>query len=243
LNGKISAQAEKIGEDTYSSAMLSAHRYIDWMLSPFKPHLRGDIVEVGIGHGAYYEALKPFGVYLGLDIDERSVAAAKARYPEASFAQADILEAGFLKNLLPGKADVIVSINVLEHIDEDVKAVWNLVDALKPGGHLLVIVPAMKGLYNDLDRLAGHHRRYGYRDFDRMLASLPVEVENLFYFNPVGALGWWANRFRRHDSLNDKMVNAQIEIFDKYVLPVSRLINPVTKSFFGQSLVCMAKRL
>lgn len=235
-------QPFKIGEDTYSSAMASAHRYMDWMISPFKPHLRGDIVEIGIGHGSYYEALVPFGAYLGVDIDERSISAAKIRFPNGKFAKADILHPGFLNDLLPTKADSIVSINVLEHVHDDAGAIKNLVDALKPGGRLMISVPAMMSLYNDLDRLAGHHRRYSIDDFRRILSGLPVEVEKLCYFNPIGGLGWWVNRFRRHESLNSDAVNGQIEIFEKYVLPVSRALDPLTRRFFGQSLICIARR-
>lgn len=239
----MEAQSLKSGEDTYSSAMASAYRYMDWMLSPFKSHLHGDIVEIGIGHGSYYEALVPFGTYLGVDIDERSISTAKVRFPNGRFASADILHPGFLNVLLPTKADSIVSINVLEHVYDDAEAIKNLVEALKPSGRLMISVPAMMGLYNDLDRLAGHHRRYSVNDFRRILSGLPVEVEKLCYFNPIGGLGWWVNNFRRHDSLNSDAVNGQIEIFEKYILPVSRLLDPVTRSFFGQSLICIARRL
>jgi SAM-dependent methyltransferase len=237
------AHPEKSGEDTYSSAIATAHRYMDWMLSPFKPYLRGDIVEVGIGHGSYYEALTPVGSYTGIDIDERSIAAARKRFPSGRFARADILQPGFIDALLPNKADGIVSINVLEHIEDDSTAVSNLVEALKPGGTLMISVPALMGLYNDLDRLAGHHRRYSRKDLERILSGVPVRVEKLCYFNPIGGLGWWINRFRRHESLNSDEVNGQIVLFEKYILPLSRILDPLTRGFFGQSLICIAYRL
>lgn len=232
----------KVGEDTYSSAIASAHRYMAWMLSPFQPYLRGDVIEVGIGHGSYYETLRSHVNYLGVDIDPRSVQGARERFPAGRFAQADILKPGFASEILPGGADGIVSINVLEHVEQDATAVRNLVDALKPGGTLMISVPALPALYNDLDRLAGHHRRYRVADFRRMLAGLPVEIEKLCYFNPIGGLGWWVNKFRRHESLNSGEVNGQIEIFEKYVLPVSRLVDPLTRGFFGQSLICIARK-
>jgi len=234
---------EKTGEDTYSAAIATAYRYIDWMLSPFKPYLRGDIVEVGIGHGSYFEALAPLGSYLGIDIDERSIVAASKRFPTGKFARADILQPGFIDKLLPSKADGIVSVNVLEHIEDDSTAVRNLVEALKPGGVLMISVPALMGLYNDLDRLAGHYRRYCRKDFERILSGLPVKVEKLCYFNPIGGLGWWINRFRRHESLNSDEVNGQIVLFEKYILPFSRMLDPLTRSFFGQSLICIARRV
>jgi SAM-dependent methyltransferase len=241
-NPLLEGERDKSGEDTYSSAIASAHRYMSWMLSPFGPYLRGEIVEVGIGHGSYFEVLAPRCSYTGIDIDERSIVAARKRFPAGRFARADILQPGFIDDLLPGKADGILSINVLEHIQDDAAAIRNLVDALKPGGTLMLSVPALMGLYNDLDRLAGHYRRYRLADFERLLAALPVKVEKLCYFNPIGGLGWWLNRFRKHDSLNSDEVNHQIVLFEKYILPFSRALDPVTRTFFGQSVICIARR-
>lgn len=238
-----SAPPLKSGAETYSSAMAGAYRYMDWVLSPFKTYLRGNIVEVGIGHASYFEALKSYGNYVGIDIDAQSVADARRRFPDTRFERADILQPGFLDALFPGGADNILSLNVLEHIEDDATAVRNMVHALKPGGHLLVNVPALMPLYNDMDRLAGHYRRYHQRDFERLLDGLPVEVERLCYFNPIGGLGWWANKFRRHASLNSGEVNGQIVIFEKYILPFSRALDPATRGFFGQSLICVARRL
>jgi SAM-dependent methyltransferase len=240
--GRVAGQAMKTGADTYSSAMAGAHRYIDWMLSAFQPYLRGDVVEVGIGHGSYYSALSPKCAYVGIDIDERSVAEARQRFPQGRFEHADILQPRFLEPVLPEGADGIVSVSVLEHIEDDRRAVANLVQALKPGGALMLSVPALMPLFNDMDRLAGHFRRYGRGDLERLFDGLPVRIEKLVYFNPVGGLGWWANRFRRHESLDSEAVNRQIVIFDRYLLPVSRLLDPLTRSWFGQTLVCVARR-
>lgn len=233
----------KSGADTYSSAIATAYRYSDWMISPFKIHLCGNIVEVGIGHGGYYGALQAYGKYWGIDIDPRSVQAARDSHPEGRFSVADICCPGFLEDFLPQKADAIVSINVLEHIEDDGLAIRNLVDSLKPGGRLMINVPAMPSLYNDLDRLAGHLRRYSFADFERMLRHLPMAIETLCYFNPIGAIGWWINGFRRHESLNSVLVNRQIVIFEKFILPISRLIDPLTRRFFGQSIICIARRI
>src|SRR6187397_2012387 len=121
MSNALSTRPDKSGADTYSSAMASAYRYMDWVLSPFKPYLRGDIVEVGIGHASYFEALKPYGNYVGIDIDERSVADARARFPDTRFERADILQSGFLDTLFPGGVDCIVSLNVFEHIEDDAR--------------------------------------------------------------------------------------------------------------------------
>jgi hypothetical protein len=117
-----------------------------------------------------------------------------------------------------------------------------MANALGAGGHLLILVPALQQLYGDLDRLAGHHRRYNKSLMLKAFAGVPVEILELRYFNPIGGLAWWINSFAKHESLDDSAVNAQIRIFDKYVLPISRLVDPVTRGFFGQSLICIARR-
>jgi len=232
----------KIGAETYSAAIADAQNYMDWLVQTFSPYLRGRILEVGIGHGHYSTRLAGYGEYLGIDLSESSVAYARANFPDQKFAACDILDRSQLRALLPSNVDAIVSINVLEHIEDHSTAITNLVDILKPGGHLLLSVPALTMLYNDLDRLAGHIRRYSKRSLREVLQGQPVEVLSLRYFNAIGGLGWWANSVKHHQSLNAHTVNAQILIFDKYIVPLSRAADPLFRRFFGQSVICIARR-
>jgi SAM-dependent methyltransferase len=231
-----------MGADTYSSAIADAQNYMNWLVDTFRPYLHGRILEVGIGHGNYSALLAECGQYIGVDLDEQSIADARAAFPASQFEQCDILDRGQLHALLPEGADAIVSINVLEHIEDDATAVANLADLLKPDGHLLLSVPALMMLYNDLDRLAGHHRRYTTARIRALLAGQPLDIVNLCYFNTIGGLGWWANSLKRHDSLNSDGVNRQIRFFDRYVVPISRALDPLFRAFFGQSVTCIARR-
>jgi SAM-dependent methyltransferase len=232
----------KTGADTYSSAIADAQNYMNWVIEQFRPYLRGQIVEVGFGHGHYSDMLSQFGDYCGLDHDRESVENARKAMPDRKFAVCDILIREQLRAQFPDGVDAVFSINVLEHIEDDATAIANLVDTVKPGGHLLISVPALMLLYNDLDRLAGHCRRYTTKRLQGLLSDQPVEIVRLSYFNPVGGLGWLANRLKRHDSLNDSAVNGQIALFDKYIVPLSRALDPLSRSFFGQSVTCIARR-
>lgn len=238
----LSSEALKTGADTYSSAIADAQNYMDWVIGEFRPYLKGKIVEVGFGHGHYSDKLSTLGDYWGIDLDRDSVAQAKRAMPERNFAVCDILQREQLRSLFPDGVDAVFTINVLEHIEDDAAAIANLVDVLKPGGHLLISVPALMLLYNDLDRLAGHCRRYTTGGLRGLLSSQPVDLLRLSYFNPIGGLGWLANRLKRHNSLNDSAVNGQIALFDKYIVPVSRALDPLSRSFFGQSVTCIARR-
>ena len=227
---------------TFSSAISDAHNYMDWIVGTLRPYFGHDVLEVGVGHGSYYEYLGKLGQYRGVDIDPENVANSRARYPQGDFELADICSEEFRSRFSPGSVDTVVCCNVIEHIEDDNRAVSNMANALGAGGHLLILVPALQQLYGDLDRLAGHHRRYNKSLMIKAFAGAPVEILELRYFNPIGGLAWWINSFAKHESLDDYAVNAQIRIFDKYVLPISRLVDPVTRGFFGQSLICIARR-
>lgn len=230
------------GSDTYSSAIADAHNYMNWLIDSFRPFIEAPILEVGVGHGSYAEVLSRFGEYSGIDIDARNVESARDRFPGSRFHVADVTKP--LRDQLPEPIEVrtVACFNVLEHIEEHDRAVACLAEALAPGGKLLILVPALMALMNDLDRLAGHVRRYRRPEVEGLLSSAGLEVEHCSYFNPIGGLGWWANRFVRHKSLNDGAVNGQIRLFDKWAIPVSRLVGPLTQSFFGQSLIAVGRK-
>jgi len=233
----------KTGAETYSSAIADAHNYMRWLVSQFDPYLRGTILEIGIGHGSYCSLLRYRGQYLGVDIDQESVAAARTRFPGVPFAQCDILQRAALSSLVPNGADAVVSINVLEHIEKDEEALANVIHVIKQGGHLLLSVPALMMLYNELDRLAGHCRRYSTRRLREIIRRHPLEIVRLDYMNPIGGFGWWMNSITRPNSLDSDAINRQIRLFDRYVIPISKSLEPLFRSFFGQSVICVARRL
>lgn len=230
------------GAETYSSAMADAKNYISWILASFSGYLASPVLEIGVGHGSYAGVLRDYGDYIGVDIDPASVEEARQRFPGLAFRTVDITSPEFVAMANEQKVKTIVCLNVIEHIEDDTKAVTNLARALQPGGHLLIIVPALELLYNDLDRLAGHHRRYSRDQVRSRLAEGGLDVVRCDYFNPIGGLGWLANRALRHGSLNDNAVNAQITLFDKWLVPISRLTDPATRKFFGQSVIAVGRK-
>lgn len=230
------------GFETFSGEVAFATNYISWVLDAFAPYLRGDILEVGLGHGSYQPYLAGHGRYLGVDIDAGAVARAQARFPGADFAVADVTDAALAARVGGEPFDAVLCFNVLEHIEDDALAVRRLLELVRPGGALLLGVPALQALYNDLDRPAGHHRRYHKRDLAALVPATGCTLRRLEYFNPVGALGWWANNFVSHQSLDAPTVNRQVRLFDRYILPISRLINPLTRRVFGQSVICVLER-
>ena len=93
----------------------------------------------------------------------------------------------------PHDYDTVVCSNVLEHIEDDGTALAAMREVLTPGGRLVLIVPAVKGLYGEIDRAIHHHRRYSQAEIREKLGHAGLEVEHCSYFNMVGVPGWWLN--------------------------------------------------
>lgn len=235
---------ENTGFSTMTSAIEFADNYNNWILEKFSPFIGNSVMEVGTGQGNFKRYLSKYEVdyYLSLDIDSDVIRRAKERDPEGNYMIADIAEDNF--NLkFDVKFSTILICNVLEHIKNHKMAINNLLKLLQPNGYLLLFVPALKGLYNDMDKLAGHYRRYKKNDIKCLINVNEYNIVVNEYFNPIGGLGWFINKFINHNDLDSKAINNQVKFFDKKVVPFSKLLNPVTRTFFGQSLLVVIQKV
>lgn len=229
----------KTGTSTYSSAIEDATNYTSWVLSLFSKYLDGRVLEVGLGHGGYRSFLGNID-YTGIDIDPLCIEKAQATNKTGKYIQADIVQPSLVSKAGSGY-DSVLCVNVLEHIKNDDDAIKNMLEVLKPGGYLLILVPSHEVLYNSMDTLAGHCRRYSK---NMLLRRLPKKDRVVFfrYINPIGGLGWWLNRFIEYKNLDDSAINKQIIFFDRFILPLSKLVGFFTKKWFGQSLICVVEK-
>jgi len=238
---------EPISNSTFSAAMLEAEGYNKWILSYYSQYIQDKFLEIGLGHGAFYRYLpQEIKQYVGVDIDEALVNHARSLHSSNQYFQADLASNDFLGHIHQGgqenKFKTIICFNVLEHIENHQIALENMLNTLSAGGHILLFVPAFQALYTELDRLAGHYRRYTISTLRCLTERCEGEIVEWSYFNFIGGIGWWVNKFMAHQSLNDQAVNTQIRFFNKFILPLSKLIQPLTRKFFGQSLYAIIRK-
>ncbi len=240
----INNQIEVSGFETMAESMEFANNYNNWILSKFLPYTGSTLLEIGTGQGNFKKYLEEkVKTYVSLDIDDKVIERARLRDPQRIYEVADISSPDILKLRDKYKFDAVICVNVLEHVPDHKAGLINMMELLNPGGHLLLFVPSFMHLYNDLDKLAGHLRRYKKNQIKELLGNSPnYEIVINEYFNPVGAFGWWVNKFKTHKNINSKNVNSQVLIFDKYVVPFSKFFNPLFKAFWGQSLYCVIKK-
>src|SRR5262249_36598229 len=113
--------------------------------------------------------------------------------------------------------DSAVLINVLEHIEDDDGALRELSARLKPGGRLILWVPAFKLLYSDFDRKIGHYRRYRMPGLKAQLTRAGYDVGHIRYVNSIGALAWLVVARLLHRAPTGGL---SVRIYDSYFVPV-----------------------
>lgn len=212
-----------------------ASNYADWIHSLMLRYIGGRVLEVGAGHGTITERLAGNAEVTATDISQRCVDVLAKRFGDhrnVTVAHADLVE-----SCANEAFDSVVLVNVLEHIDDDEEALRHVRQALRPGGHALVFVPAFAALYSDFDRQVGHYRRYTAASLQSVMERAGLAVVDVRYVNSVGAIAWWALAKKL------RQVPTQgwsVRLYDARVIPFLRRVEERHQPPFGQSLFCAA---
>lgn len=215
--------------------------YYSWIMSAFAPFVRGHVVEYGAGLGTVSERLLPLAERLTL-VEPSPLLVPKLR---ARFAaelkvviSSSMLEA-HVTSIGAGTVDTVVMINVLEHVEDDQAALKHVVRILKPGGHLLIFVPALQALMSRIDVIHGHFRRYHKLDLLAKTRVAGAQVLSMRYFDLIGVLSWLVvNKLAGSTTFNPRM----IDINDRIIVPVSRALEAVVTPPLGKNLIMIARK-
>lgn len=134
--------------------------------------------------------------------------------------------------------DFIYSLNVLEHIEDDKNALLQWLCLLKPGGRLLVYVPAFQVLYSSMDKKVGHFRRY-----TKKILSDIVNKSNgwVIYSSYVDSLGFFASFLYKYKNDGTGSINRHaLLIYDRIVFPISRVVDVLIAGLFGKNIYIVA---
>jgi SAM-dependent methyltransferase len=150
---------------------------------------RARVLDLGCGPGNMLDLLGEHGDVFGSDYSADALdfcrRRAYRRLFRADFHHLPLRESAF---------DLITCCDVLEHLNDDARALVELRRALRPGGLLLVTVPAFQFLWGDHDTLYGHQRRYRAPELRRRLSEAGFEVQRLTYFEPAYLVPLWLYR-------------------------------------------------
>lgn len=136
------------------------------------------IMDVGCGFGGMLEGLSEFGRPMGMEIDMDS-----ARFCKKRGFDGICLGSGYVMPFQSNSLDLITLFDAIEHIEDDEKVIRQCAEALKPGAHIMITVPAYQFLYADNDRLAMHLRRYTLKRLKNLVKDAGFEVVKGSYYN------------------------------------------------------------
>ncbi len=143
-----------------------------------------DVLEIGCGQGAFGARLARRYRYLGVEPDKTSWAVAQRRITAVSSGEVRNVT---VETLGTERFDLVCAFEVLEHIEDDAAAVKDWAGRLRPGGWLLLSVPADQRRYGPWDELVGHFRRYDPEAITDLLASCGFgEIKVRYYGFPLG---------------------------------------------------------
>ena len=143
----------------------------------------GRILDIGCGTGSLMAklALQGYNAY-GIDMSDECLNVTAERLSCLSLSNlAEVKRGSALEVDYPDRFfDAIIAAEVLEHMEEDHKAVQEFYRLLRPGGFCLITVPSNQRLWDRWDEMAGHKRRYSKNDIMTLFTNQSFSVEKIF---------------------------------------------------------------
>jgi SAM-dependent methyltransferase len=214
-----------------------AVNYRRWLAGLAHDHLGDDPIEISAGAGDYAaEWLTTLPRITVTEADDRRLKALHARFVDDPRVAVHHLT---LPGSHHGQHSAAVALNVLEHINDDVAALRSVARLLRPGGAVVLIVPAFPSAMSRFDRAIGHVRRYRRATLSAVLTDAGLTVEQIRYVNPLGLINWYLlcktlGWFPKQGPL--------LRAYDRLIIPVARRMERRWRPPFGQSIFVVARK-
>jgi SAM-dependent methyltransferase len=195
-----------------------------------RPPTAAKIVDLGAGRGTFAEMLRARG--LKIECVEPDPAN-QVKLHELGFP----VQAG-MEECEPESIDYVYTLNVLEHVPDDKALVGEVFSRLRSGGRLFIFVPAFPILWSRLDDYVEHQRRYRRAPMVAMLRRAGFVLEQARY---ADCLGFFAAFFFGRNA-KVELSPRSIWIYDRFLFPVSRFLDPILGRFFGKNLAVLCRK-
>jgi hypothetical protein len=219
-----------------------AVRWKQYFGSIILPYFGERVLEVGAGIGATTSVLcnAQFQDWICLEPDAELKQILDQKIQAGAFPACCRSKLGNVNDLRHDDLfDTIFHIDVLEHIENDQEEAQSTANHLNPNGTLIIVSPAHQWLFTPFDRAVGHYRRYSKTSLSTMSPS-GCRLEKIIYLDSAGMLLSLANRVLLRQSMPTV---DQIIFWDRWVIPVSAIIDRLLYYRFGKSIVGVWRKL
>jgi len=210
-----------------------ARNYNAWLADLVRRGLGGGVtLDFGAGNGTFARWFRSEGMELSCIEPDETLA---RRLRSDGFKVAASLDA-----LPANSSSSAYSLNVLEHIEDDVSALRALHRVLRSQGRLVLYVPAFPILFSSFDARFGHHRRYRG---DILRARVEVAGFRVLECRYVDCLGFFAAlAFKLVDRGAGDVSRFSIIAYDRVVFPLSRRLDVLFGRWLGKNLYLVAEK-
>ena len=214
-------------------AMKTATRYNDFLLDLIRKYSVGSrALDHGAGAGTFAVPINHGDMKVLCMEPDSSL--------RAELAQSGLDVAASLGAVADCSVDYAYTLNVLEHIKDDHEAILELYRCLKPGGRLLVYVPAFQILYSQMDRHVGHFRRYRRKPVVNLLQTVGFDVSKAYYVDSLGFLATLA--YKVVGDRSGSVSSRSVTFYDSIIFPLSRIVDFLAVGSFGKNLAVVATK-
>ncbi|MBK9636624.1 MAG: class I SAM-dependent methyltransferase [Bacteroidetes bacterium] len=213
-----------------------AHNWKGYYKKHLSPFIKGEVLEVGAGIGETTLHLhnETVSSWLCLEPDASLASKIENKMKEKILPNNSQLQVGTTDSLSPTKLfDTIIYIDVIEHIENDILEIDRASTLLKPGGHLIILVPAHQYLFSPFDKAIGHYRRYNKARLQKVIPA-SLQKRKIFYLDCLGFFASLTNKWflkKEYPTLKD------VKFWDRLIVPVSKIIDPIIGYSTGKSLI------
>ncbi|WP_428962921.1 class I SAM-dependent methyltransferase [Micromonospora fluostatini] len=232
--------AEITGDQRIQSEVLeglaTAVNHRRWFVELALPYLGNDPIEIGSGLGDYALEWAPHVPrFTATEADPDRLISLKERLADQPTIEVRQM---LLPHSEDGDYSAAVSYNVLEHIDDHVGALSSMRELVRPGGAVIIIVPAFMFAMSPADIATGHVRRYTKKTLAAAMTEAGLRVEKIHYANALGLIGYFmATKVFRLMPKEGPMV----KVYDTLVLPATKAAEQLVLPPFGQSVFAVAR--
>ena len=214
-----------------------AKLWINYVIKITKIYIGKNVLEVGAGCGSFTNNYVNFIENLTLtEADNKNSKDLKKKFND--YKNIKIIKSDNVKKI-KGSFDTIIYFNVLEHIIKDDAEITNAAKKLKKNGYLIFLVPAHQCLYGNLDKIAGHHKRYDINFFNKKRANLKIIVNK--YLDSLGYFLYFFNRFFYKKEIYPSKF--KIFLWDKIFVPITIIVDFFIFYKFGKNILCIYKKI
>ena len=225
---------------------VARRRLLEWFVREIaREFARPTILDVGCGTGINFSVLSKYGDTFSSDASEEALSFSKGRGIDG-LVRSHVESLPFLASTF----DIVTALDMLEHIDDDLKGLDELLRVTKDGGVLVITVPAYGFLWSEHDEALHHRRRYAASELRNKLTNAGFEVERITYY--ITFLFFPILFMRFAQSVSKKSIHAKTShvILPGWlnslligILGFERVLLRWMNFPFGVSIVCLARKL